>query len=407
LQSEVSNLRVALPEDVGVLEVKGKDLRDWKISKNEGQQYLDVYLNFGVRGNYLLELTFERNIGEGSVTASVPWVKAVGVEREKGYFGLAASTNVELSVDALDNVMPLDIKELPSMIWSRTVNPILLAFKYLTHPFSITIDVTRHKELPVLVAAIDSVNYVTLFTEEGKSLTKATYQIRNNVKQFIRLVLPKGAVLWSTFVSGRPVKPAEDAKGNILIPLEKSQLKGEALAQFPVEIAYLDSSLKKMGLFGNLKLNLPKTDTPINELYWSVYLPFDFRYFNFDGDVKNLRTRPGARFGVQGRLSRTQVTQERIDDIGQQFHVAEKKVFADFDKSKMKGVLPIRITVPKQGRFFRLSKLLVTGEESPWISVNYTTNLRQFHGLFWGLVIFTILVLIALFIKRRSKVKIE
>ena len=113
-------------------------------------------------------MTYERNIGEGSVVAEVPSIKAVGVERENGYFGVAARTNVELAVNKLDRVTPIDVKELPSSIWGRSANPILLAFKYLNHPFNITIDVTRHEELPVLVAAVDVANYVTLYTEEGK-----------------------------------------------------------------------------------------------------------------------------------------------------------------------------------------------------------------------------------------------
>jgi len=264
LQSEISNPRIVMPEDVSVLEVKGRDLRDWKVYKKDGQQYLDVYLNFGVKGKYGLNLTYERNIGEGSVAAEVPWIRALDVEREKGYIGIAASTNVELAANKLEGVTLVDIKELPSSIWSRTTNPILLAFKYLNHPFTINIDVTRHEELPVLVAAIDSGHYATLLTDEGKVLTKATYQVRNNVKQFLRLTLPEDATLWSSFVVNKPVKPAKDKSGNILIPLEKSQLRGESIAQFPVEIVYLDKG-PKMNLMGKLKLNLPQTDIPISE----------------------------------------------------------------------------------------------------------------------------------------------
>jgi len=400
LQSEISNLRIALPEDVSVLDVQGRDLRDWKVSNKESLQYLDVYLNFGVKGNYILSLSYERKIGEGSVVAQVPWVRVIGVEREKGYFGLAAATNVELAVNKIEHVTAIDVKELPASIWSSTASPILLAFKYLAHPFSIAIDVTRHEELPVLVAAIDSVDYVTLHTDEGKSLTKAVYQVRNNVKQFIHLVLPKNATLWSAFVAGKPVKPAKDKKGDILIPLEKSQLQGEILTQFPVEIVYLDQNTK-MRLLGRLKLDLPQTDIPISSLNWSVYLPLDYAYFNFGGDIKPIRrggylpSPLGAVVSMQKALTSSVQYEQRMEQF------APGITYQDIDSARTKGILPIKIDIPQQGRLYRFSKLLVTEKESPWLSTNFITVFRQVHGPIRFLILIIIVFFVGIFIKKR------
>lgn len=400
LQSEVSNFRIALPEDTSVLDVNGNDLRDWKVSNKEGLQYLDVYLNFGVKGNYILSLSYERKIGEGSVVAQVPWVRVIGVEREKGYFGLAAATNVELAVNKIEHVTAIDVKELPASIWSSTASPILLAFKYLAHPFSIAIDVTRHEELPVLVAAIDSVDYVTLYTDEGKSLTKAIYQVRNNVKQFIHLVLPKNATLWSAFVAGKPVKPAKDKKGDILIPLEKSQLQGEILTQFPVEIVYLDQNTK-MRLLGRLKLDLPQTDIPISSLNWSVYLPLDYAYFNFGGDVKPIKrggylpSPLGAVVSMQKALTSSVQHEKHMEQFAPGIN------YQDIESARMKGILPIKIDIPQQGRLYCFSKLLVTEKESPWVSTNFITVFRQVHGLIRFLILIITLCFAAILIKKR------
>lgn len=401
LQSEVPNFRIALPEDISILEVKGNDLRDWKASTEKGTQYLDVYLNFGVKGNYTLNISYERKIGEGSVVAQIPWVKAIGAEREKGYFGLAAATNVELAVNKIEHVTLIDVKELPSTIWSSTVNPILLAFKYLNHPFSIVIDVTRHEELPVLVAAVDSVDYITLQTDEGKSLTKAVYQVRNNVKQFIHLILPKNATLWSAFVAGKPVKPAKDKNGNILIPLEKSQLSGESLTQFPVEIVYLDK-ISKMGLLGNLKLNLPQTDIPISQLNWAVYLPLDYAYFNFGGDVKPMEIVRRLTLGSGAKMRKATWEKEgEYGHIGTQYVPQAQVIYDEVQSAQAKGVLPIKIDIPGQGRLYNFSKLLVTEKESPWLSVTFITIFKQIHGLIRLLILIVILFFIGKFIKKR------
>ncbi|MGE0269508.1 MAG: hypothetical protein AB7S78_13745 [Candidatus Omnitrophota bacterium] len=397
LQAEVSSFRVALPEDVSVLNVIGADMRDWKINAQEGVQYLDVFLNFGRKGDYGLTITYEKNITEGSGVAQMPWVRAMGVEREIGYYGVAASTNVELAVKNKDKTTQIDIKQLPASIWQSSANPILLAFKYLNHPVNIEIEVTRHEELPVLVAAIDRADHMTLHTNEGKILTKVTYQVRNNVKQFLRFKLPDEAVIWSSFVAGKPVKPAKDKDGNTLIPLEKSHFTGGDLTQFPVEIVYLDHGKKMNHIWGQLNLNLPSTDIPISQSYWSVYLPYDYTYYKFDGDMKEVKAY--ARGGyVMETASRTRSS---ADSIGDQFSAGNTSMYQakaqQLAAPMEKGILPIKINVPQQGQHFQFSKLLVVDGESSKLKVKYTPLIAKVVkpvkmimaiGLIFGLIVF-------------------
>ena len=389
LQSEISSLRLALPEDVSILDVGGRDLRDWKVSLKEGIQYLDVFLNFGIKGNYELSLTYERDIEEGSSVIPMPWVKALGVERENGFYGISASTNVELAVKETDRVTTIDTKQLPSAIWNISTNPILLAFKYLNHPFAITIDVIRHEELPVLIAAIDNVECTSLFTKEGKILTKAVYQIRNNVKQFLRLKLPQGAVIWSSFVGSKPVKPAQDKEGHVLIPLETSRFQGQDLTTFPVEVVYLDKTTEMKSL-GNLRLTLPQVDLPVSQFNWRVYLPLDYTYFGFEGNVRKVDGQVGFLRAVGQNLFGGRALQGRLkqaaDDIGEQYSVA---VLSSMAKGEIpaeqagvggKGLLPIRINIPYEGKSFRFSKLLSIEGEDIWLQVKYTAFLEKISG---------------------------
>lgn len=397
LQSEVSSFRVALPEDVSVLNVIGADMRDWKITNQEGVQYLDVFLNFGRKGDYSLNITYEKNITEGSGVAQMPWVRAMGVEREIGYYGVAASTNVELAVKNKDKATQIDIKQLPASIWQSSANPILLAFKYLNHPVNIEIEVTRHEELPVLVAAIDRADHVTLHTNEGKVLTKVTYQVRNNVKQFLRFKLPDDSVIWSSFVAGKPVKPAKDKDGNTLIPLEKSHFTGGDLTQFPVEIVYLDHGKKMNNIWGSINLNLPSTDIPISQSYWSVYLPYDYTYYKFDGDMKEVKAYAHGGY-VMEIASRTRSS---ADSIGDQFSAGNTSMYQvkaqQLAAPMEKGILPIKINIPQQGQNFQFSKLLVVDGESSKLSIKYTplvakvikpVKLIVAVGLILGVVVF-------------------
>lgn len=389
LQSEIPGVRISLPEDVSVLEVRTPDLRDWKVTKKEGQQILEVYFKYGVKGNYNLDFSYERNIGEGSVVAQVPLVKPLDVERSKGFIGIASISNVEVAVSKSERATAIDVKELPPFIWDRSASPILLAFKYLNDEYDIQLEVTKHEEIPVLIAAIDAANYVTLRTDEGKALTKVVYQVRNNVKQFLKLTLPEGASLWSSSVSGVPVKPAKDKEGHILIPLEKSQLRGEALTQIPVEVVYLEKG-GRMGFAGGLKLDLPKTDIPTNELYWSIFLPKDYTYYAFGGDIKKME----QEVEILSRLAAPMVAvKKELASSYERQQVLEEKTL---DKVSQKGALPIKIDVPQVGKAYRFSKLLVTENEGARLTASYIAIFRGGFGKIIKLVLLILVIFVVI-----------
>lgn len=381
LQSEAANLKLRLPLDVAILDVKGDDLRDWKVLTDEAAQTVDVYLSRGVRGPYRLGIIYEKTIGEGSVMTQLPAISLVGVERDQGVVGIEAMTNVEIAFNRLINVTPIDVKELPPELWSQATNPILLAYKYLKHPHGVEIEVTRHREIPVLVAAADTAHYTTLMTEEGKLLTSVTFQVRNNVKQFLRLTLPQGATLLSCFVLGQPVKPAQDADGKILIPLQKSESLGETVTQFPVEIIYLGQQ-PRIGLMGRLTLRLPSLDIPTSQLSWSVYLPQTFNYRYLGGDVKPIRQEMPIRLFAQGG-TRQQIDQ--ADQVAVQKMAQATQYEPSYSSSlpvsagkliQNRWALPIKMHMPAAGPANRFSKLLVT-DESPWVLIGFVRNLSE------------------------------
>lgn len=419
LQSPVSQFRIALPTDVSILEVAGVDLRDWRSTKEENEQYLNVILNVEKKGDYHLVVTYERDIAEGSQIAEMPWIRPLDVERDNGYYGISANTNVELSLNDADRVTNIDARQLPQIISQLTNKPILLAFKYLNHPFHINIEITRHEELPVLIAAVDAAKLLSLKTEDGKILTKAVYEMRNNVKQYLRLKLPEGATIWSTFVAEKPVQPAQDKDGVILIPLQKSQVQNETLTQFPVEVVYLNKN-ETMKANGRLSMNVPKIDVPINEFFWSVYFPLDYAYFHFQGDLK-LTPKGSSSWmnfvnyvplvntyvqrGLQGRF------RSAADDIGVQFSPGNTSVTytqrRDRDSVQtvssdpnlasltvMKGVLPIKIQVPQQGHLYQFQKLLVIEEESPSLSAFYSSTFVKVMKVFRVLIVLGLAFLI-------------
>lgn len=417
LQAEVSQFRLALPEDVSVLSVNCKEMRDWKISKADGVQYLDVFLNFGTKGSHTLEVAFERNLDEEVTAADMPWIRSVGVERESGFYGIAASTNLEIQEETIDRVTRIDAKQLPPFIWEQAARPILLAYKYLNPPFAIDISMTCHEEIPVLVAAIDGAAPETLLTKDGKALTRLVFSVRNNVKQYLRVKLSATATVWSCFVNGEAVKPAKDSDGNILVSLKKSGRGSDETTQFPVEIVYLDEAPAVKGA-GQVKLRLPPVDLPVNKMEWRVYLPDDFAYFGAksDGDITAPGARPRRGRGVdiaKPSMVQQELAVSRSDVVTDQVGRGFKAMSYDREawSEKTKGLLPVKVDLPCRGEAFVVSKMLVVDGDQPWMSVKYMPWGRAARG--WvkfgktAVIVVIVTWLVMKFLRRKRKGKSE
>jgi hypothetical protein len=137
------------------------------------------------------------------------------------------------------------------------------------------------------VANVDLVECVTHRTLAGKSMSRVRYFIRNNDRQFLMLTLPANSRIWQAFLDGEPVKPAQKATGEVLIPMKKSTTQGEDLQSFTIEIGYV-TEVNKLSLKGDLLSELPGIDIPMSHLQWTLFLPEDYEYTNFEGPLKHV-----------------------------------------------------------------------------------------------------------------------
>src|SRR5581483_9482067 len=95
--------------------------------------------------------------------------------------------------------------------------------------------------------------------------------VRNNGRQHLEFRLPAGAKVWSAFVSGQPVRPAQNAD-RLLVPLEAA---GDNTSL--VELTYVSS-----GNFprtrGKVEMVSPILDVPLKDVRWELFLPPDYDY---------------------------------------------------------------------------------------------------------------------------------
>jgi len=368
LHTGVRVLKLKLPQGVSILEVKGDRVRDWRVANDE----LNVALSAEVVGAYALNVTYEQAAGAQQAAAPLPILRAADVVREKGHIGVVALANVELSAPTLEGATAIDVRELPTELLSMTSQPILLAYRYVTDTFDIQLAIKKHEDVDVLVTIIDSAVVTTMQTLDGRRITKAVYNVRNNRKQFLRLAMPKGVEIWSASVSGKSIRPAKDDQDRVLIPLVRSEGAASGLSAFPVELVYVEKEApgaEKPSPRGTLHIELPRAAEPVTHFMVNLYLPKEGTYtkaWSSDPAIEGPLTPVKEFRQLMGVMGRPKVHAEKAAKALQ----AAAQVQAD-TRATAAGATPIRVNLPIDGQLFRLEKILVL-DEPLFIDVTYS-----------------------------------
>jgi hypothetical protein len=297
----------------------------------------------------------------------------MNVEREKGYVAVIALANVEIDAEP-DGATSIDVRQLPSEIAAMTKQPILLAFRYVGEKFSIPLAIKKHDEVSVLVTIVDSAVFTTMQLDDGRRMTRVLYAVRNNRNQFLRVVMPLDAQIWSASVSGNTVTPATDDK-KVLIPLIRSAAGAQELTSFPVELVYVETPAKAAPASGKLHVELPKLDTPTMHAMVSFYAPAEGVYgkpagfmspahSGFSGTLRlvgGFATMSAERSTVVPVDAQTQAQQ-----MQQQFENKMEK------EAKETGATPIRVRLPIDGKLFKLEKILSLPGDDLFFDVEYS-----------------------------------
>jgi hypothetical protein len=384
LHTGVRVLELSVPTGVSILDVKGERVRDWRVAADK----LIVALSSEVLGNYALFITYEKPTPAGPAAApaakgaapkaaepttalSLPIVRAEGVVREKGHIGVVALANVELSSAKIDGATSIDVRELPPEMLAMTSQPILLAYRYVADKFDIPLAIKKHESVNVLVTIVDSAVLTTMETIDGRRITKAIYNVRNNRQQFLRLEMPKGAEIWSASVSGRAVPPGKDEQGRILLPLERSEGASSGLAAFPVELVYVETLADgaKPAASGVLHIDLPRASEPVQHMMVNLYLPKEGKYtrgWSGEPAIDGALTVVKEFSKLTGAVGTPPVDAQGAAVALQQ--MAQQQAAASVTAA---GATPIKVNLPLDGQLFRLEKVLVLGEPLS-IDVNYS-----------------------------------
>lgn len=412
LHAGIDTLRISLPEGVDLLSARGNSVRDTQTVVEGRQRTLVVGLKDVAKGSYVLDVAYEKRFAEADAAPQVQLLTHPDAAVDQGRVGIEVRGSYELT-PAIEGAERVDVKELPESLWGLARSPILFGYRYDSPAkVKLALGITRHEDLDVLVAMADICEATTTITPDGKVVTKTMYILRNNLKQFMVLRLPEGAQIWSAFVDDRPVTPSKNAKGEILIPLKKSDkvedddeqsyrqkreqrrtaqdqdrvkvmrdrlVKADDapadLKPYDVEIVFVTPQIK-LEEKGTLKLELPRSDIPTGQLAWAVFLPRGLRVVDASGNLAEVNgfSLPFKHFGEAEYERQLKSLREAAKDMAKLQQAQQMERLRDFEnmvvKAKGKGVLPVRVDIPITGEIHRYEKFL-TVDEAPAQTLTY------------------------------------
>jgi len=365
LHSPVRELKLQVPAGASVLEVIGAGVQDWRV---DDKGALVVVLGKETIGSCSLRVAFESPADDA---VDAPVLRALDVQREKGYVGVAALANVEISSAGAAGATRIDVRQLPADIAAMTNQPILLAFRYVTDDFTVPLAIKKHQAVAALVTVIDSALFRVMQLNDGRRMTKAVYSVRNNRNQFLRLKIPKETEIWSVTVAGKTVSVARDeADGSILTPLVRSSSASADLASFPVELVYVRTPAEAVPPAGVNRVELPVCAVPALHVMVEAYLPAEGTYTGgwnkpgFTGALKlvdEFTSLSAARGAV---VVHTDAAKD-VAGMQQQF---DQRADAQAVEA---GATPIRVSLPINGKRFLLEKILALPGDHLYFDVAY------------------------------------
>ncbi len=279
---------VQLPEQFTVNQVSGAMVADWDVSNRE----LKVVFIEGVANTTRFTLNGELSLPRDG-KLNIPLLRLPLVERETGGVAIEVLGAGEIKERQPNGLEEAEAGELGQLIASRP-SPSLIAFRL--HPAdgksdrSLSLTVARYTPQAVLTANIEEAEYNALFANDGKLLVQSRFAIRNNQRNFLKLTLPPGAVLWSASVAGRPIRPGRAPDGSLLLPLEKSR-SGEEAPAFVVELSYLDRAPAWTDK-GRTRFSLVAVDLPISKSRLLLHHPPLFRLASVPASSGSFRVTP-------------------------------------------------------------------------------------------------------------------
>lgn len=372
LYAPVKQFRIEMPAEIAKEAVfSGEGIKEKKLALDEAHKtgIWTLELHAPIMDLFEFKITTDQKhpeIQSSSKTLfQIPPVKVLDVFNEAGWISVEKSPSLELE-DQVENLEQIDVRELPAGLRQ---DKSVLAYKYLTHPYKISVSASRHDYEKVLTAIVTEAHFDMVVSEEGIVKTEALYIVKNTGRQSLEILMPKGIEkVYAVFVQG---KKAGISKGNnpeskiLMLPRDI-----EPDREFSVRIIYESTARKLFGSLGTLFLKDAEIlDLPILKISWRLFLPKPYTYLYMDGTIHPEREYSGILENINSL-----VRSERYSEKNK-IQVSDQKILLQADEAASASM---DVDLVREGKLYRFSKL----DGGANLSVFYLK-----HTAFWPLLI--------------------
>ena len=218
-----------------------------------------------LEGMLTVELTGRRS----AVSGSFPTPKPLGVARVESWYTLGKPDEGDV---VPSGGAAVSARQLP--LWARGLSESMPVAYWSTRAPSLAAGHFETIMGPDTV--VQSAEYVVSQSEDGHVLARATWLVRNERSQYLKVTPPPGLRPLTVRVSGRPALILKEGE-SFYVPLEKSIETVQGLLAFPVEVAWIGSDVGWLSSGQARKqarvLTLPAVNAPIQAAKWEVHLP--------------------------------------------------------------------------------------------------------------------------------------
>ena len=207
-----------------------------------------------------------------------------GSQREVGETAIEGIGTIEVEASGDPGLRRMDVRETNSTLRSLARQPLLAAFRYqrrANEARTLTLDVKRFADAPVIAAVAERAVATTLVTVEGRMLTEISLTVRNRAQPYMKVVLPQGATMVSAEVAGAQTKPGLGSDGT-RVPLIRAGFR--PTGPYNVSFVYLHEG-QAFAKRGDAEMTLPQIDLPVTVLEWELFLPDRFSAKPLAGNV--------------------------------------------------------------------------------------------------------------------------
>ena len=234
----------------------------------------------------------------------------------------------------------------------------VLAFKYLTHPYTLTLESTKHEFEKVLDAIVNEAHFDIVISREGIAKTEGVLRLQNTNRQSLEIMMPEGTGnIYSVFISGDKASISRGrSERSKIIMLGRNTKPGQ---EFTLRILYESKVGGEFGILGGFRVeNAEIMDIPTSKITWRLYLPDRYSYIYMKGSMDPRRRSSPAFKNVNAAI--------RSQKVYRQSRIAmnKKKIPQQEDEKALYG---LDMDLVREGRVYTLSKL----DKGAFLNVTY------------------------------------